>query len=94
MGRGQLLEERRSAGRVRAPAHQRHEHVRAAGLDQHAGAGQRRREVDVAASLAAAGGLLAAGGTDLFVSLMGWCPDPARAPAFLEELAAAARAAP
>jgi probable F420-dependent oxidoreductase len=45
--------------------------------------------VDVAASLAGADELLAAGGTDLFVSLMGWCPDVERAPAFLEELAAA-----
>jgi probable F420-dependent oxidoreductase len=44
--------------------------------------------VDVAASLARADELLAAGGTDLFVSLMGWCPDAERAPAFLEELAA------
>jgi len=44
---------------------------------------------DVAASLAGADELLAAGGTDLFVSLMGWCPDADRAPAFLEELAAA-----
>ena len=44
---------------------------------------------DVVASLAARERLLEAGGTDLFVSLMGWCPDPARAPAFLEELAAA-----
>jgi probable F420-dependent oxidoreductase len=49
--------------------------------------------VDVAASLAGAARLLEAGGTDLFVSLMGWCPDPARAPGFLEELAAAHRAA-
>lgn len=48
--------------------------------------------VDVAASLATARELLAGGGTDLFVSLMGWCPDPALAPAFLEELAAARRA--
>lgn len=48
--------------------------------------------VDVAASLAGAAGLLAAGGTDLFVSLMGWCPDPARAPDFLQDLAAAHRA--
>lgn len=47
-------------------------------------------EVDVAASLAGAAELRAAGGTDLFVSLMGWCPEPARAPAFLAELAAAA----
>ena len=45
--------------------------------------------VDVAASLAGADELLAAGGTDLFVSLMGWCPDADRSPAFLEELAAA-----
>ncbi|HZB19853.1 MAG TPA: TIGR03619 family F420-dependent LLM class oxidoreductase [Blastococcus sp.] len=45
--------------------------------------------VDVAASLAAGERLVAAGGTDLFVSLMGWCPDAGRAPAFLEELAAA-----
>jgi hypothetical protein len=29
----------------------------------------------------------------VFVSLMGWCPEPARAAAFLEELAAAHRAA-
>ena len=48
-----------------------------------------RGHADVAASLAGAGELLAAGGTDLFVSLMGWCPDAGRAPAFLEELAAA-----
>lgn len=46
-------------------------------------------DVDVPASLAGAEELLAAGGTDLFVSLMGWCPDAERAPAFLEELAAA-----
>ncbi|MGY1616138.1 TIGR03619 family F420-dependent LLM class oxidoreductase [Geodermatophilus sp. SYSU D00691] len=46
--------------------------------------------VDVAASLAGAAELVEAGGTDLFVSLLGWCPDPARAPAFLRELAAAA----
>jgi probable F420-dependent oxidoreductase len=46
-------------------------------------------DADVAASLAGADELLAAGGTDLFVSLMGWCPDAERAPAFLEELAAA-----
>ena len=46
-------------------------------------------QADVVASLAAGASLLEAGGTDLFVSLMGWCPDPARAPAFLEELAAA-----
>ena len=45
--------------------------------------------VEVAASLAAGEGLLAAGGTDVFVSLMGWCPDPRRAAAFLEELAVA-----
>lgn len=50
-------------------------------------------QVDVAASLAAGRSLLEAGGTDLFVSLMGWCPDPRRAPAFLEELAAAHHAA-
>jgi probable F420-dependent oxidoreductase len=43
----------------------------------------------VVASLAAGQRLLEAGGTDLFVSLMGWCPDPVRAPAFLDELAAA-----
>ncbi|WP_409329684.1 TIGR03619 family F420-dependent LLM class oxidoreductase [Trujillonella humicola] len=49
--------------------------------------------VDLAASLAGAAGLLAAGGTDLFVSLMGWCPDPAGAPGFLRDLAAAHRAA-
>ena len=47
---------------------------------------------DVDASLAAGERLLAAGGTDLFVSLMSWCPDPARAPEFLAELAAARRA--
>jgi probable F420-dependent oxidoreductase len=45
--------------------------------------------VDVPASLATGAELLAAGGTDLFVSLMSWCPDPARAPAFLESLGAA-----
>jgi probable F420-dependent oxidoreductase len=44
---------------------------------------------DVVASLVAGEELLAAGGTDLFVSLMGWCPDAGRAPAFIEELAAA-----
>jgi probable F420-dependent oxidoreductase len=49
--------------------------------------------VDVTASLSTADGLLAAGGTDVFVSLMSWCPDPARAPAFLEELVTAHRAA-
>jgi probable F420-dependent oxidoreductase len=43
----------------------------------------------VVASLAAGQRLLEAGGTDLFVSLMGWCPDPGRATAFLEELATA-----
>jgi probable F420-dependent oxidoreductase len=49
---------------------------------------------DVVASLAAGEKkLLQAGGTDLFVSLMGWCPDPRRAAAFLEELAAAHRGA-
>jgi len=48
---------------------------------------------DVVASLAAGERLLQAGGTDLFVSLMGWCPDPERAPAFLEDLAAAHHAA-
>ena len=48
---------------------------------------------DVVGSLAAGERLLAAGGTDLFVSLMGWCPDPRRAAAFLEELAAAHRGA-
>ena len=46
-------------------------------------------DVDIAASLAGADELLAAGGTDLFVSLMGWCPDPGHVPAFLEELAGA-----
>jgi probable F420-dependent oxidoreductase len=48
--------------------------------------------VDVMASLAGAADLVEAGGTDLFVSLMGWCPDGARAPAFLAELATAHRA--
>jgi hypothetical protein len=47
--------------------------------------------VDLAASLAGAAVLVEAGGTDLFVSLLGWCPDPTRAPAFVEELAAAHR---
>jgi probable F420-dependent oxidoreductase len=50
-----------------------------------------RERVDLAASLGTAGDVLAAGGTDLFVSLMSWCAEPARAPAFLEELAAAHR---
>jgi hypothetical protein len=45
--------------------------------------------VDVVASLAAGEELLAAGGTDLFVSLKGWCPDAGRAPAFLEARRAA-----
>jgi probable F420-dependent oxidoreductase len=49
--------------------------------------------VDVAASLTAGEALVAAGGTDVFVSLLGWCPAPEEAPAFLEELAAAHRAA-
>jgi probable F420-dependent oxidoreductase len=49
---------------------------------------------DVVASLAAGEGLVAAGGTDLFVSLMGWCPEPERAAAFLGELAEAHHAAP
>jgi len=48
-----------------------------------------RGHADVVASLVAGEELLAAGGTDLFVSLMGWCPDAGRAPAFIEELAAA-----
>jgi hypothetical protein len=48
-------------------------------------------DVDVPASLAGADPLVEAGGTDVFVSLMGWCPDPARAPEFLQELAAAHR---
>jgi hypothetical protein len=48
-----------------------------------------RGHADVGASLRAGEELLAAGGTDLFVSLMGWCPEPGRATAFLEELAAA-----
>ena len=47
--------------------------------------------VDVVASLRAGDELVAAGGTDVFVSLLGWCPEPAAAPAFLEELAAARR---
>jgi alkanesulfonate monooxygenase SsuD/methylene tetrahydromethanopterin reductase-like flavin-dependent oxidoreductase (luciferase family) len=47
---------------------------------------------DVVASLAAGERLLEAGGTDMFVSLLGWCPDAGRAPAFLEALAAAHRA--
>jgi probable F420-dependent oxidoreductase len=51
----------------------------------------RQGDVDVAVSLAGAADLLAAGGTDLFVSLMGWCPDPAAAPGFLEDLGAAHR---
>jgi alkanesulfonate monooxygenase SsuD/methylene tetrahydromethanopterin reductase-like flavin-dependent oxidoreductase (luciferase family) len=45
--------------------------------------------VAVAASLTAGQALVEAGGTDVFVSLMGWCPTPEEAPAFLEELAAA-----
>jgi probable F420-dependent oxidoreductase len=48
---------------------------------------------DIVASLAAGETLLEAGGTDLFVSLLGWCPDPGRAPAFLEDLSAAHHAA-
>ena len=36
--------------------------------------------VDVGASLAGADELVAAGGTDLFVSLMGWCPRPGACP--------------
>ncbi|WP_448624265.1 TIGR03619 family F420-dependent LLM class oxidoreductase [Geodermatophilus sp. URMC 64] len=49
--------------------------------------------VDLSASLAGAVELVEAGGTDVFVSLMGWCPEPDRAPVFLEELAAASRSA-
>src|SRR4051794_17265259 len=49
---------------------------------------------DVGASMAAGEALLAAGGTDVFVSLMGWCPEPEQATAFLGELAEAHRAAP
>jgi probable F420-dependent oxidoreductase len=45
--------------------------------------------LDVEASLRRASRLLEAGGTDLFVLLQAWCPDPAAAPAFLEELSAA-----
>jgi len=52
-----------------------------------------RGEVDPGASLAGAAELLAAGGTDLFVSLLGWCPDPDRAPGFLDGLGAAHRSA-